>query len=843
MSDSEPPTISAQPTSVSTNQETLPPRNDSTASGSGAPVSIGRYRILRLLGEGGMGAVYEAEQDQPRRLVALKIIKAPFASPELLRRFERESEALGRLHHPGIAQIFEAGYADSSFGVQPFFAMELIQGKPLVEYSAELKLNVRGRLNLMIQICEAVQHAHQRGIIHRDLKPGNILVNEHGQPKILDFGLARATDSDTQATRQTDMGQLLGTLPYMSPEQVLADPLALDTRSDVYSLGVILYELLAGKLPYVLPRSLHEAVRTIQETEPKQLGTVNRLLRGDIETIAAKALEKDKNRRYASANGLAADIRRYLDDQPISAKPASASYQLKKFARRHRALVAGVAAAAGILVLGLIASTWEAIRARAAEARAIQQSAIAQAVNDFLRTDLLSQASAYNQNTRPDPNLTVRTALDRAAARVEGRFGGQPLVEASVRYTIGSAYIDLGLYPEAERQLERSLALRSRGLGDAAPDTLVAMASLAAVYERNGQLSQAESLYSKVVDLRKRTGNNVDGGALLAMNGLAVTYAEEGRYQESQALFERVVPLEKNVFGENNLQTLRAMGNLAATYDVTGQHEKAKVLLLETLDRKRKVLGEENPETLDTISNLAELYKVTGDYARAEPLLTAAVAAYQRVLGTRHQLTIAAKTSLADLERIMGKTAAAEKLIVEALSVSQLSLGESHPRTMDAIAVLGETYADAHRDPEAEKVLTQAVELRKRAIGPEHPDTLDSMTTLARVLLTEGKYSKAEATARETLSGYERAMPDSWQLYLCRNLLGASLAGQKKSGDAESQLVSGYEGLLKKKDTIDAPSRFNIAEASARVVRFYRQTGREDEASKWSEKIAASTSR
>ena len=290
------------------------------------PASIGNYRIVRLLGEGGMGAVYEAEQDQPRRRVALKVIKAAWASPEMLRRFEQESRALGRLQHPGIAQIYEAGSADAGFGVQPFFAMELIHGKPLVEYANEHKLNTRQRLELMIQVCDAVHHAHQRGIIHRDLKPGNILVDETGQPRILDFGLARATDSDAQATRQTDMGQLLGTLAYMSPEQVLADPYALDTRSDVYALGVILYELLAGKMPYTLSRHLHEAVRTIQVTDPAPLSAVSRVYRGDIETIVAKALEKDKERRYASAAGLAGDIRRYLNDEPIIARrPARAT--------------------------------------------------------------------------------------------------------------------------------------------------------------------------------------------------------------------------------------------------------------------------------------------------------------------------------------------------------------------------------------------------------------------------------------------------------------------------------------------------------------------------------------
>ena len=270
------------------------------------PAIVGRYRILRLVGEGGMGVVYEAEQEHPRRIVALKVMKPGIASPEQVRRFEHESRALGRLQHAGIAQIYEAGTADAGFGPQHYFAMEFIRGQSLREYAQALHLNVRQRLELMIKICDAVHHAHQRGVIHRDLKPGNILVDASEQPKILDFGVARSTDSDAHATRQTDLGQLVGTLAYMSPEQVLGDPLELDTRSDVYALGVILYELLAGCLPYQISTKLHEAVQTIREQDPAPLSSISRTYRGDLETIVSKALEKDKTRRYASAADLAA---------------------------------------------------------------------------------------------------------------------------------------------------------------------------------------------------------------------------------------------------------------------------------------------------------------------------------------------------------------------------------------------------------------------------------------------------------------------------------------------------------------------------------------------------------
>jgi WD40 repeat protein/predicted Ser/Thr protein kinase len=332
------------------------------AAGPALPPRIGRYRILRLLGEGGMGTVYEAEQDNPRRPVALKVIRAGLVSPALLKRFAHEEQILGRLHHPGIAPIYEAGLAEDG---QPFFAMEFIRGVALDEYARLRGLTAPARLDLLARVCDAVQHAHEQGVIHRDLKPGNILVDETGQPKVLDFGVARATGADLlTSTDHTRTGQLLGTLSYMSPEQVAGDPAALDRRSDVYTLGVILFELLAGRLPYRLEHlPLPEMARVIREQEPSRLGSLDTRLRGDVETIVAKALEKDKARRYPSAAELAADIRRHLRQEPIRARPTSALYQLAKFARRHKALVGGLAGVMAALLLGLIGTTLFAFRA------------------------------------------------------------------------------------------------------------------------------------------------------------------------------------------------------------------------------------------------------------------------------------------------------------------------------------------------------------------------------------------------------------------------------------------------------------------------------------------------
>ena len=377
-----------------------------------------------------MGAVYEAEQDNPKRTVALKVIKAGLASGELLQRFRHEAHVLGRLQHPGIAQIHEAGTFETDSGLQPYFAMERIQGDELDIYCQRHELGTRQRLELIARIADAVQHAHQRGVIHRDLKPGNILVDVHGQPKILDFGIARATDSDIQATMQTDIGQLVGTLPYMSPEQTAGDSDELDTRSDVYSLGVIAYELLTGRLPFDLKRQMiHEAVRTIRESEPKTLSSIDRSLRGDVETIVSKALEKEKERRYQSASDLAADIRRYDNHEPISARPPSASYTLRKFARRNKALVIGAAAVFFVLVAGVVSTTSFALRAQdetekaqdlASFQKGMLQDLAPKEMSDRLLEDLREQTrqKLEAQGGTADEIESAIDALDQALAPV-----------------------------------------------------------------------------------------------------------------------------------------------------------------------------------------------------------------------------------------------------------------------------------------------------------------------------------------------------------------------------------------------------------------------------------------
>ena len=772
------------------------------------PASIGDYRVLELLGEGGMGTVYQAEQKSPQRIVALKVIKPGAASYELLRRFEQEAAALGRLQHPGIAQIYEAGTADSGFGPQPYFAMEFIHGRQLLGYAEEKRLDTRQRLALMAEVCEAVHHAHQRGIIHRDLKPGNILVDQHGQPKILDFGVARVTDSDAQATRQTDMGQLIGTLAYMSPEQVLADPLALDIRSDVYALGVILYELLASKLPYAIDgKAIHEVVQAIREEEPTPLSSIHRSYRGDINTIVAKALEKDKARRYASAADLAADIRRHLTDEPIVARPASTAYQLHKFARRHKGLVAATAAVFLALVAGVVASTLEAVRAHRAERaaeeqrnRANQEAAVARAVSDFLQNDILAQASAANQAgpaAKPDPDIKVRTALDRAAARIQGRFDEQPELEAAIQDTIGRTYFQLGLFPQARTQLERALGLYERTLGPENPKTLTTMSRLG----RTAWL--------------------------------------QGEYAEAETLLGRALGVQQRVLSPDHPDTLYSMNNLGNVYRAQGKDPQAETLYSQTLEARRRVLGPEHPDTLTSINNLANVYWTQGKYAPAEALYHQAMDIQRRVQGAEHPDTLLSMTNLADAYARQGKYAQAEALFTPTLEISRRVLGRDHPRTLDLLSNMAAMYMGQGQYALAEAHEAEALAGRRLTLGSEHPETMTWAADLALYLLAQGKFRESERLSREVLAFNLKDQPDDWQRFRAESLLGASLAGLKKYAEAEPLLLAGHRGMVERQGRMGwmgVANRHYMDRAREWIVELYQAWGKPERAAAWRER-------
>ncbi len=847
------------------------------------PVTIGRYRIMRLVGEGGMGSVYEAEQEQPRRIVALKVIRRGLVSPDVSWRFSRESQALARLQHPGIAQVYEAGADDRGGGLQPFFAMEFIRGQPLVAYADKHNLNTRQRLELMVKVCEAVHHAHQRGLIHRDLKPGNILVDETGQPKILDFGVARVTDSDVQATQRTDIGQLIGTLAYMSPEQVLADPLALDTRSDVYALGVILYQLLAGRLPYTISPKVHEAARAIQEDDPAPLSSINRSYRGDVETIVAKALEKDKERRYASAADLASDMRRFLADEPIIARPSSAIYQLNKFARRHKALVIGVAAVFAVLVAGILASTQQALRARRAEAVALNETATTRAVSDFLENDILAQAGSSKQAgpaVSPDPDLKVRTALDRAAARITGKFTRQPDVEAAIQDTVGQTYKDLGLYPEARTHLDRALSLyqrllgadnrktlntmrslganaqlqakyreaetlltqalqgERRAFGPNDSDTLECMNLLAATYNFQGKYPQAEALENQTLEIKRRVLGPEHPDTLLSMTNLVNTYVREGKYPQAEALGKQAFEIKRRVIGAESPATLNSMNSLAVIYQQQGKYAQAEALNSQTLKIKRHALGQEHPDTLTSMNNLANVYYIEGKYAQAEALYNQTIEIKRRTLGPEHPDTLATMNNLADAEYQQGRYAQAEALFTQVVDTSRRVVGSENQYTLSFLSDMAGMY---QREGDYEKAQTVAAETlagQRHTMGSDNPSTIDAAADLALAYQSQGKFSESEPLAREAVQFDRKNRPDDWHRFRAESLLGASLSGQKKYAEAEPLLLTGYQGMSDRKELMWVADRYQLDRAGEWIVNLYADWGKAEKAAEWRKKAA-----
>ncbi len=830
-----------------------------------------------------MGAVYEAEQDHPRRIVALKVIKSAWASPALLHRFEQESQALARLHHPGIAQVYEAGTADSGMGAQPYFAMEYIVGaQTLTEYAKTRGMNTQQRLTLMADVCDAVQHAHQRGIIHRDLKPGNILVDEHGHAKILDFGVARLTDSDAHATRQTDVGQLVGTLAYMSPEQALADPLALDTRSDVYALGVILYELLAGKLPYQLSNKLHEAVLTIREQEATALSSVSRVYRGDIETVVAKAMEKDKARRYASAAELAADIRRHLKFEPIVARPASVSYQMYKFARRNRAVVAGVAAVFVVLLAGVIASTLEAARARGAEhtavlarqtatserdrardaeqraiearnravaaenqaeqdrnvaveqkKRADTEAATSAAVNRFLQNDLLVQVSPRYQGGQPEPDLKVRTLLDRAEAKVSERFKDHPQVEAEVRTTIARAYNGVGDAPHARSNLERAVELFRGTLGPNDAKTIEAETLLGLDMLNQTEFQKAKAFLGALLERAQRVLGREHRVTFAAMNYLARAKHHMGRTDEAIVLCKELLELEKRVSGPEAPNTRLAMSVLSEFLFTAGRYPEAESILQQYVEITRRVLGPSSADTIRGLNLLGQVYGEEQKFKEAEATLNQVIAERSKTFGPEHPNTLSPLTALANVYANQKRYAEAEALHLKLLDMKRRVLGNNSQPTLNSLSYLSLLYESQEKYAQAEIYQSELLAALRKSSGSNSPAAMNAAADLAELFVEEKKFSEAEPLLREANAWYERNRADTWERFSVKAELGGSLSGQKRFVEAEPLLLEGYEGMNARKQKMGPDHLARIDRVGDLIAEMYDAWGKPDQATKW----------
>jgi eukaryotic-like serine/threonine-protein kinase len=779
--------------------------------------TIGPFRVVRSLGEGGMGVVYLAEQEQPlRRQVALKVIKLGLDSQEITARFQAERQSLALMNHPGIARVLDAGATEEGW---PYFVMEYVDGPTLTRFCDEHSLDGRARLSLFVKVCEAVQHAHQKGVIHRDLKPSNILVatvDGRPQPKVIDFGVAKATGQRAaEHTAYTRLGFIVGTPGYMSPEQADRGDLDLDTTTDIYSLGVVLYELLVGAPPFdpdALRRAGYsEMQRLIRESEPTvpskrlreqgeaatdmarrrgaDVPTLVRQLKGDLDWITLKAMEKDRARRYASASELAADITRHLTNEAVLARPPSAGYRLGKLLQRHKAQAAAAAAMVLTLLVLAVGSTIALVKVRRANEQSQREAAKAKAVSDFLE-NTLSAADPLRQGR----NVTVAEVLEKAAGSISVEFKDQPEVEAAVRHTVARTSQAIGLSAQAGEQARQALSLRERTLGADHPDTLAALFALAENEMILGHYQPAEGLHRRAWEGRQRALGGEHRDTLDSQNALAMSLFALDRRAEAELLERRVVEVSTRVAGADHQDTLRANTNLANILEARGEVAEAEALLEETLERKRRTIGPEHPSTLDTMHTLGLLLQNASRHAESEPYTRGVHATRLRLLGPDHPDTLGAKGNLALLVRRQGKL------------------------------------------DEAEILTREVVDSYVRLLGDRHETTLNNMNNLGMVLARQKRFVEAEKwqlrawhTAQETLP------PGHWRTLVFERDYGSTLIGLRRFPEAEQHLMASYRALL----AAFGPAHRRTTSAAGALGNLYEAWGRPAETARYRALAAA----
>jgi serine/threonine protein kinase len=755
-------------------------------AGEGPGTVIGPYKLLQQLGEGGMGVVFAAEQRQPvRRVVALKLIKAGMDSARVLARFEQERQALALMDHPHIARVLDAGATAQG---RPYFVMELVKGIPITKYCDQEHLSPRERVELLIPVCQAVQHAHQKGVIHRDLKPSNVLValyDGRPVPKVIDFGVAKATAQRlSERTVFTEVGSLVGTLEYMAPEQAELNNLDVDTRADVYSLGVLLYELLTGSPPFTARQlrsaAFSEMLRIIREQEPQRPSTrlssseelpaiaakrkleparLTRLVRGELDWMVMKCLEKERSRRYETANGLAADLLRYLADEPVAAGPPSASYRLRKLVRRNK----GVVLAAGLVLLALVAgtavSTWQAVRATQAEelARENEGKAIEErdAKDEALRLALANEQKA--KAAAEAERAAKQQAQDAAEAEGKAKAKAEKAAEAEKQANtlaqkrlaqlekanalLGSVFRDLDPHaeekggPALKEQLVARLDEAARELEGADVGDAVVVAqlqqTLGNTYRGLGEPAKAVALVAQARQgLQSALGPN-HPDTLASISNLAVAFQAVGQAGKAVPLLEQVVEKFKAKLGPDHPDTLTSMNNLAEAYRAVGQAGKAVPLLEQALEGRKAKLGPDHPDTLRSMNDLAVAYLAIGQAGQAVPLLEQVLEGCKPKLGTDHPHTLTTLNNLALAYKATGQAGKAVPLLEQALEKRKAKLGPDHPRTLASMHNLAGAYRHVGQAGKAVPLLEQVVEKFKAKLGPDHPDTLSAMNTLA----------------------------------------------------------------------------------------------------------------
>jgi tetratricopeptide (TPR) repeat protein len=808
---------------------------------------IGAWELVREIGQGGMGLVWEARRadQQYEQRAAVKLLRASLFSEQDVRRFREERQILASLNHPCIARLLDGGMLEDG---EPYLVMEYIDGVPLNGWCELHKPSLRQRIALCLEICSAVEYAHRHLVIHRDLKSANILVGGDGTPKLLDFGIAKLVP-EGGSYRTT--ANLLSP-ECASPEQARGERMT--TASDQFSLGVLLYQLLTGRHPFAAPDvSPIEALRAICEDEPRLPSSVaenwSRELRGELDAILLQALNKNPAVRYASVSAFAGDLRAWLGGLPVSAVRESRWRRSAKLVLRYKALSAAIATAVMMLMTGILVTSIEARRALRAEREALAQrdraensqqtaqlqrdravaaekaaaqdrdralsaerseaaekdravaesrradneAATTRNINDFLEKDLLAQGDPKiqaNPERKPDPDLKVRTALDRAAERIQGKFAGEPLIEASIRQTIGESYYDLGLYAEAQRQWERVVELRRKFQGDDASETLGSMRELAVTYRDQALFTQAEPLLKQIVKVQQAKLGANDNETLSSALDLAALYYALGRYPEVEAMMTHILQVRRQLYPDKTDELFEAIYSLATTYGDEGKYAAAEPLAQEALGIARRLHGDDHPDTLKVLRALVVINRWKKDFAQAEKLQAAALAGDKRTLGADNPHTQIDMNNLAVIYRIEGRFAESESLLEQLHEISRRVNGEENLYTLAYETSLTQTMESLGQFAEAEPLAKKNLETLRRVYGEDNTWTITSTRTLGLLYCFTGRFKEAEALLQRTVDATRRVLgAEHVNLATAATWLGILYQDEGKTDLAEQTLT------------------------------------------------------